>query len=98
MPKEPKNNTDLDRIYNKLEDHSEALTDIKVILAKQQKTLDYHVYRTDLNEENTELLRMEIKPVKQHVIVVNGLFKILGALSAVGGVVYITLKIISLFS
>ncbi len=67
-----------DRVFEKLDQIAEAQSDIKVTLAQQQVILDEHIRRT-------ELLEKELDPVTKHVSRVEGALKLLGVLSAVGG-------------
>lgn len=77
----------LDKIYEKQEKMAEDLTDMKVILAKQEENIRIHIYRTSLAEENIKMLREQLKPVENHVKMVNGALKFLGVLSLVVGIV-----------
>lgn len=84
----------LGKIYNKVEKISDDMGELKVTSAKQQVSLDEHVRRTDLLEKQTEILFSEIKPLKEHVIQVSGIFKFLAGLSTVFGVIFGALKLI----
>lgn len=81
---------------------SEDITDIKVILAKQEQNIEHHVKRTDLAEENTELLRKqmitELRPLKSHVTFINNILKVIGGLGFLVSIVAGIVKIISFFS
>lgn len=59
---------------------------IDVTLAKQHKSLELHMLRTDLNEEQLKLMRQEAKPVQRHVAMIEGGLKAFGAISAILGI------------
>lgn len=48
--------------------------------------LSEHIRRTELAEENIELLRAELKPVALHVAVVGALGKVVGLLGVLVGI------------
>lgn len=66
---------------------NKTLSDIAVTLAKQEVNLEHHIRRTDLSEENIELLRAEIKPLSRHVVAVETVLKVIGALATGAGLV-----------
>lgn len=76
---------DLERIYETLDKIDNDLTDLKIISAKQEENIKEHIRRTELAEENLTLLRQEIEPLKQHVIVINGILRVIGAVSVIIG-------------
>lgn len=76
---------DLERIYETLDKIDNDLTDLKIISAKQEENIKEHIRRTELAEENLTLLRQEIEPLKHHVIVINGILRVIGAISVIIG-------------
>ena len=70
----------LDTVLDKIDDR---LNSIDITLAKQSTSLQEHIRRTELAEENIELLRTEIKPLSQHVVTINSLAKIISVLAAI---------------
>lgn len=70
----------IDRIDNKLEK-------MEVIQDKQEANLAEHLYRTELAEENIEMLRGDIKPLEKHAYMINGGLKVLGAVSLIASLV-----------
>jgi hypothetical protein len=72
----------LTKIEEKLDKVDEKLSSIDVTLAKQAKDLEHHIFRTDLAEQNLELLRAEMQPIKKHVALMDAGLKIIGALSS----------------
>lgn len=69
--------TRLNRIENKLDRVSEHISSIDSTLAAQHVSLKEHMRRT-------ALLESDMKPVKRHVIAVNGIFKLIGLLATLG--------------
>ena len=74
-----------ERIYEVLDKISDDVSELKVTSAKQEENLKEHIRRTEIAEENLELIRKEMQPLKEHVIVINGVLKIVGAVSVVVG-------------
>jgi chromosome segregation ATPase len=72
----------LTKIEEKLDKVDEKLSSIDVTLARQAKDLEHHIYRTSLAEENIELLRTELQPVKKHVALMDASLKVIGALAS----------------
>jgi hypothetical protein len=75
-----------DRTFDKLERIDSRLNSIDKTLAEQHQQLKDHIRRTELAEENLDLLRTELKPVKEHVVRVDGVLKALGVLAVVLGI------------
>lgn len=78
----------LERIENKLDKVVDEIGEIKETTAKQQVSLDYHIKRTDLLEKKLE-------PVEEHVHLVSSMFKIMGGLAVIAGIVSVILEILS---
>jgi uncharacterized protein YdcH (DUF465 family) len=70
--------SDFDRIFDKIEKIDDRLNNIDTSLVRQTVSLEEHIRRTNLLEN-------EIKPVKRHVIMVESVFKFIGAISVVIG-------------
>lgn len=89
-----KNNDDIiNRLLDTQESIASDITEIKVILAKQEVSLDTHIKRTNLAEENIALVREELEPVKDHVKMVNNIFKLIGFISVIITIIVGILKI-----
>jgi predicted nucleic acid-binding Zn-ribbon protein len=84
----------LTKIEEKLDKVDEKLSSIDVTLARQAKDLEHHIYRTSLAEENIELLRIELQPVKKHVALVDAGLKLVGALASATAFVLGVIKIL----
>lgn len=76
----------LDEIRKELRIHSETMI-------RQQTILDEHVRRSLANEENLELLRIEIKPLKEAQVFRKKLFEYVGIMSTVASLVFSLFKI-----
>lgn len=70
----------LEKIETKIDKLDERLDKIDITLTKQHGSLDHHIKRTALAEENIEMLRSEIKPLAQHVATINHLAKIVSVM------------------
>jgi regulator of replication initiation timing len=55
------------RIEDKLDGVSKEISEVNVHIAEIKKDLRYHIKRTDL-------LELEVKPIKKHVVMVSGSF------------------------
>lgn len=90
-----------DRIYEMLDKISEDISDLKVTSAKQEENIKEHIRRTELAEENIQMIRDEIQPLKEHVIAINGVLKVIGIISVIvgsaAGIIQIGIKIIDFF-
>ncbi len=69
-----------ERLYNTIDKLDTRLDSIDTTLIKQSVSLDEHIRRTNLLED-------EMKPVKQHVVMVEAVFKILGVVSVIASIV-----------
>lgn len=78
----------LERIENKLDKVVDQIGEINETTTKQQVSLDYHIKRTDLLEKKLE-------PVEEHVQLVSALFKIIGGLAVVAGIISVIFQILS---
>lgn len=87
-------NTKLDKIEETLVEHTKILASIDKTLALQAQQLELHIKRTDIAEENLELIRKEFKPIQTRDAVVNALFKIFVALCGGASAAYYVLKIL----
>lgn len=72
----------LDKIEAKVDMIEEKISSIDVTLAKQAKDLEHHIYRTELAEQNLELIRQEMVPVKKHVALMDAGLKVIGAVAS----------------
>lgn len=62
----------LEQIENKIDKLSDRLGSIDVTLAKQHESLKDHIRRTEILED-------AIDPIQKHVLMVNSMTKIIGA-------------------
>ena len=70
---------DAERFFNKIEKIDERLSNIDVSLVRQTVSLEEHVRRTNLLEN-------EIRPIKRHVLMVEASLKVVGLLSIILGI------------
>lgn len=85
------------KIWENQEVMKNDVNDIKVTLAEQHITLEDHTRRSLANEAAVELLRKQIKPIENHVLMVNFAVKILLAIGGVVGFVASLLKVLEFF-
>lgn len=76
-------NVETKKLELKLDKIEERLSSIDVTLTKQASQLEHHIYRTDLAEKHLSMLEQELKPVKRHVAMIDGILKGLGVLSTI---------------
>jgi hypothetical protein len=72
-----------ERLEEKIDKVVEDIGEIKTILARNTSSLEYHIHRTDLLEDNVSMLRKELKPVEDHVKMVRWSFYLLGTIGAI---------------
>lgn len=72
---------------------NERLEKLEATAVKNTADLEHHIKRTDLAEENIELLRIEIKPITEHI----SALKILGSIVAAIGGFLLFLKSMGIF-
>lgn len=81
----------LNRIDEKLEKISDRLSDIDKSVAVYNEQLKLHIEGTVQNRDQLKLFREKVEadmaPVKKHVIFVEVVFKALGALSLIVGII-----------
>ncbi len=75
------------KIIEKLDYQSKEISDIKVDVAKNTVSLEDHIKRTELLEENMQGIRQELKPVQKHVEAVNTILKLIGFISVLSGTI-----------
>ena len=76
----------LERIEGKQDKIQENMAEMVVVLTKNTADIAHHIQRSDLAEENLELLREDLKPIKHHVEFVKGA---LWAIGVVGAFAYV---------
>jgi len=77
---------DIQRIEEKLDRIDERLNSIDKTLASQHVSIAEHIRRTNILEN-------DLKPVKKHVIMVEGVLKFLGALAMVAGLIEVIARL-----
>ena len=82
----------LTKIEEKLDKVDEKLSSIDVTLAKQAKDLEHHIYRTELAEQNLDLIRQEMVPVKKHIALMDASLKVIGVLSSAAMFIFGVIK------
>ena len=99
----------LEKIYDKLEKLVDEMSEMKVIVAKQEVNLQEHMKRSDLLEEQMKLtqetynrdkaeIEAELVPVKTHIHTVKSVFKVGSGIAAIIGVLGIIAQIYQILS
>lgn len=73
----------LDKIDEKLDRIEDKISNIDITITRQAKDIEHHIYRTDLAEQNINLLRTELQPIKKHVALLDAGLKIIGILASI---------------
>lgn len=76
----------LNKIEEKIDKLDSRLDAIDVTLVRQHSSLEHHILRTQIAEENINILKKEIKPLYEHVVTINNIAKIISVLSALAGI------------
>lgn len=84
----------LDSILTEQKRLADEQTKLVIILDRLTNQVEYHIKRSDILEDSFAVMRAEIEPVKQHVILMNTLAKVIIGVAALA---YTVLKITRLF-
>jgi tetrahydromethanopterin S-methyltransferase subunit G len=77
----------LDKQEAKLDQVIDTLSRIDSTLAAQHESLEDHIRRTNVAEENIDLIRKDLKPIQNHVSMVKGAMKLIGVVCAIVGAI-----------
>lgn len=75
----------LEKVEERLDCIDGRLNNLDITSAKQEVNLETHMRRTELAEESIQIIRSEIQPLKKHIHMVEGAFKLLGVVSLIVG-------------
>ena len=67
----------LDRLEAKIDKIAEAVASVDRTLERNTTSLEFHVKRTDLAEQRIEQVAESLRPIEQHVAMVQGALKLL---------------------
>ena len=87
----------LERLHDKVDEVKAEQSEQKVILARQEVHLAEHMKRSDYLEKLYEGLKNQVSALESHKDNVVGVFKFIGGLSVLVGLVVGIAKIIALF-
>lgn len=76
------------RLEEKLDGINERLGNIDQTLVRQEKNLELHMYRTDLNEKAVAKMSTALEPLQRHVGHIEGGLKLLGIISLVSAFIF----------
>lgn len=80
------------KIHDKLDKIIDKVVSLEKTAIKHEETLQHHVYRTDLAEENIKLLRADVEPLKTFQNKLVGASKLIALGTAAAGVIVGALK------
>jgi hypothetical protein len=83
----------LDRIHLKLDVLNARLDSIDKTLVRNAADIEYHIVRSDRNEQLIEMVRLEMKPLKERFVMVNGGLRLFAGITGVAALVAALLKI-----
>lgn len=78
---------------NKLNEIVERIHSIERIMDRNTVSLEQHMKRTEVAEENLELLRNDVRLIEKHVIRVDGVFKFIGLLGIISTLIVSLVKL-----
>ncbi len=73
----------IDRVLSKIDKLIDEVSELKEVTIKQEINLETHIRRTDLAEENIQMLREEVKPLQKRFEAQNTIFKLIGIIASV---------------
>lgn len=71
------------RLEAKIDKMVEDISEIKITMAQNTASLETHIRRTEIAEEQISTIKDDIKPIKSHVAFVKGAIWSLGIVGAV---------------
>lgn len=74
----------MDKKFDRVE---ERLDSMDKTLVKQEENLKEHMRRTELAERSIEKMDTDLKPIKKHVDMLQGVFKFIGLIATVVGII-----------
>lgn len=90
----------LSSVELKVDKMQEDVSEIKITLAVNTASLQQHMEQTKINreevkltQESLEILKTELKPIHDHVLKVNFIVTIMGAIGAVAAFLYTIVQI-----
>ncbi len=83
----------MDKIHSKLDAIQSDITDMKITLAVQAQQLGEHMKRSDLLEQRVEQVDSDVQPIKEHIIFLKGLAKLVGLSTAILAIVKLLEKL-----
>jgi hypothetical protein len=88
----------LDKIETKIDKLDNRLDNVDVTLGKQSVILEDHTRRSLANEQQVELLKKkletDLQPIKNHVAMIHGVFKFIGVIASIAGVIECGVKVL----
>lgn len=76
-----------DKVERKFDNVENRLDSMDKTLVKQEENLKEHMRRTELAERSIEKMDTDLKPIKKHVDMLQGVFKFIGLIATVVGII-----------
>jgi len=88
--------TRIEKLIEQLsKDTTEKLHHIDKTLVKQEENLKEHMRRTELAEKRLDSIETDLKPIKKHIVRLDGVVKFLGFIALIVGIGAGIAKIVS---
>lgn len=75
-----------ERLLNKIEKMDDKINNVDRTLIRNTASLELHMERTRQNEDMINLLREDMKPIKRHVAMVDGVLRMVGILASLASI------------
>lgn len=87
----------LEKIESKQDKILDEIIENKIINTRNTASLEEHIKRTNMLQEELNVLKEELKPVEKHVAMVSGALKLLGVISLLASLTVAIFNIIKIF-
>lgn len=88
----------LDRIESKQDQILDEMINNRIINERNTTSLEQHILRTNLLQEELEIIRAEMKPIEKHITLVTAGLKLLGLISLIASLTLAIVNISKLFN
>lgn len=87
----------LEKIESKQDQILDEIVSNKIINERNTASLEQHILRTNLLQEELEIIRAEMKPIEKHITLVTAGLKLLGLISLIASLTLAIINISKLF-
>ncbi len=82
-----------ERILDKIDELGKEIVQLKLISIKQESNLKEHMRRSDMLEEQLNMFKSSMDPIKKHVTHVETTLKLFGLFATFAGIVQVAIEI-----